>query len=180
MHRCTSLHFPPISMDSHGPGTVPPLSHSRSLAQDTVVHERCLSPRMSTPSPLAPILLIDDNREDLFLTQRLLVKAGARNRIVAVDDGEAGIAFLRSCMVPKSPQEMPILVLCDVRMPRVDGFEVLEWVRDQPMLKSLYFAMHTGGAVPADRERALKSGANEFLVKFPTVVELQKMMKSAL
>lgn len=123
----------------------------------------------------APILLVDDSADDLLLTEQLLGKAGVHNPILTACGGEEAIALLRPPI-----SRLPFLILCDVRMPKVDGFDVLKWVRNQPHLTGLYFAMHTGGNVPADRARASHLGANEFLVKFPQVAQLRKIVHEAI
>lgn len=122
----------------------------------------------------APILLIDDNLEDIVLTQELLRKAGIKHPVLTAPGGEEGIRFLRDC-----GELLPAFVLCDLRMPKVDGFDVLRWVRNQPRLADLYFAIHTGGDVPKDRARATMLGASKFLVKFPTRDELRAMARAA-
>ena len=64
-------------------------------------------------------------------------------------------------------------------MRQIDGLEVLKWVRNQPRLSWVYFAMHSGGDVPADRARARAVGADEYLVKFPTKSEIRAIASHA-
>ena len=125
-------------------------------------------------SPIAPVVLVDDSPEDLFLTQRLLEKAGISNPVVSIDGGEEAIRFLGEAG-KKGRAQIPHFILCDVRMPKIDGLAVLKWVRSHAPLKEVYIAMHSGGDVPADRVRAIELGANEFLVKFPTIEEVQRI-----
>src|SRR5688572_2995330 len=120
---------------------------------------------MDTPAP--PVLLIDDNPDDLILTQGLLKRAGVDNPILTANGGEEAMELLRNCSTKRHGMALPQFVLCDVRMPRVNGFDLLAWVRKEPELNKLYFALHSGGNVPSDRVRACDLGANEFLVKFP-------------
>lgn len=117
---------------------------------------------------LQPILLIDDNHEDLFLTKRLLSRAGVKHPIITIDDGEEGIAFLRACTVPDASALKPCVVFCDIRMPKIDGFDVVKWARSQSALADVPIVILTGGDVPEDRARAKALGATHFLVKFPT------------
>ena len=82
-----------------------------------------------------------------------------------------GIELLKSAA--EGTSALPAFVLCDVRMPGADGFEMLTWFRSQKRFNDVYFAMHTGGDVPADRDRAMSLGANDFLTKFPTVAQMR-------
>jgi CheY-like chemotaxis protein len=127
------------------------------------------------PSPLRPILLVDDNEEDLSLTQLLLQKSEIMHPVVVAIGGEQAIELLRKTRTDR----LPFIVLCDVRMPQVGGLEVLKWVRTQPRLSEIYFAMHSGGDVPADRGRARALGADEYLVKFPTKAQIRAIVAHA-
>lgn len=132
---------------------------------------------MARTSSSRPVLLIDDSHEDLFLTKRLLARAGVKNPIVTIDGGEEAVAFLRAASLPGAGDLLPCVVFCDVKMPAQNGLDVLEWVREQKVLKSLPFVMLSGGDVPSDRERATKLGASGFLVKFPTPDVLKQIIK---
>lgn len=116
-------------------------------------------------------MLIDDNDEDLALTKLLLERSKVTNPVITAGGGEEATELLRN----SKPERLPFMVLCDVRMPQVDGLDVLKWVRSQPRLSGLYFAMHSGGDVPADRARARSLGADEYLVKFPTKTEIREI-----
>src|SRR5437016_5385879 len=96
------------------------------------------------PEGLRPILLIDDSHEDLFLTKRLLARAGLKHPIVTIDDGEEGIAFLRAATMTEASGIVPCAIFCDIRMPKIDGFDVLKWVRSQKALAKVPIAMLTG------------------------------------
>jgi len=131
---------------------------------------------MSTDG-LRPILLIDDNHEDLFLTKRLLARAGVKHPIMTIDDGEEAIALLRAASGPGSTGLLPCIVFCDIRMPKIDGFDVLKWARSQTALAKTIIVILTGGDVPEDRAKAKKLGADHFLVKFPTPDVLKKVIE---
>jgi CheY-like chemotaxis protein len=125
-----------------------------------------------------PILLIDDNDEDLFLIKRLLARTDLKRPIVTVDSGEEAIVFLRACALPGAGDLLPWVVFCDIRMPKVDGFEVVKWARSQPPFAITPFIMLSGGNVPEDREKATAVGANHFLVKFPSADDLRKVVET--
>jgi two-component system response regulator len=121
-------------------------------------------------------LLIDDNHEDLFLTKRLLARAGVKHPLITIDDGEEAIALLKAASVPGAAGLLPCLVFCDIRMPKIDGFDVLKWARSQPALARTIIVILTGGDVPEDRDKAKTLGADHFLVKFPTPDVLRKVI----
>ena len=129
--------------------------------------------------PLPPVVLIDDNPDDLFLTRQILRKAGVENPVMTANSGEEAIELFRDFTTGKKLGPLPRFVLCDVRMPGADGFQVLQWFRSQPRFNEVFFAMHTGGNEPADRVRAQTLHADDFLVKFPTLPEMQRIAASA-
>jgi CheY-like chemotaxis protein len=109
------------------------------------------------------ILVADDNRDDTFLLQRAFSKAGVKADLHFVRDGEEAICYLRSEDQQKHPT--PDLLLLDLKMPRLDGFSVLEWVRSQPGLKRLLVTVLTSSDSRLDINRAYDLGANSYLVK---------------
>lgn len=131
---------------------------------------------MARKSSSRPVLLIDDSHEDLFLIKRLLARAGIKQPIVTVDGGEEAIVFLRAAALPAAEDLLPCAIFCDVKMPKQNGFDVLEWVRSEKALNGVPVIMLTGGDVPADRERARELGAARFLVKFPTPDVLREII----
>src|SRR5581483_1819182 len=81
-----------------------------------------------------------------------------------VQDGEQLIHYLKArTRTPENP--IPELLLLDIKMPKVNGFEVLEWIRRQPGLKRLLIIMLTSSDEPHDINRAYDLGANSYLVK---------------
>ena len=131
---------------------------------------------MRSSPKLRPVLLIDDNREDLFLTKRLLARAGVKHPIVTMDDGEQAIVHLGASTLAGAPAILPCCIFCDVKMPKVNGFAVLKWAREQAGLRKTPFAILTGGDMPEDREKALALGADYFLVKFPKPEVLKRII----
>lgn len=116
---------------------------------------------------LAPILVVDDDPDDLFLAKRLLLRAGAGRPIITVGNGEEARLRLLAAAQPSAAEQMPAMVFCDLKMPRMDGFEILGWVRANPIYLHLPFFTLSGSHLQRDIERALALGANGYLVKFP-------------
>ena len=107
------------------------------------------------------ILVAEDDSNDIFLLKTAFQKAGIDVQMRFVEDGEQAIQYL------KAGQEHPVpeLLLLDLKMPRVNGFEVLEWIRKQPRLKRMLTIVMTSSDEPRDINRAYDLGANSYLVK---------------
>jgi CheY-like chemotaxis protein len=113
------------------------------------------------------ILIVEDRQDDILLILRSLERAGVSNPIQIVRDGEDAIAYLRGEGGFKNRAEFPLpeLVLLDLKLPRVDGFEVLRWIRTQPGLRGLRVIVLTSSEQIRDVNLAYALGANSFLVK---------------
>ncbi len=116
------------------------------------------------------ILVADDNRQI-----RMLVKAALRSggyEIVEAEDGEQAVELVT--------QEPPDLVLLDVMMPKLDGFEVLHFLRKRPETSSVRVVMLTTAAQETDRERAEAEGVEGYVVKPFEPTELKRVVAEAL
>ncbi len=113
------------------------------------------------------ILLAEDDPNDVLLIQRAFGKVGLGQVLKVVRDGEEAVNYL-SGHGPYADREqfpMPYLLLLDLKMPGMDGFEVLQWVREHPTLKRLLVVVLTSSSLQADVDRAYELGANSYLVK---------------
>jgi len=115
----------------------------------------------------AIILLADDNEDDVLALRHALRRARIEAPLHVVEDGEEAIAYLRGVGKFSNRAEFPLpdLFLLDLRMPKVDGFEVLEWLRQQPSLAPLRTIVLTTSDDVFDVDRAYALGANSFLTK---------------
>ena len=120
---------------------------------------------MFTMQPI--VLLADDNEDDVLALRHALRRAGIDVPLQVVEDGEEAIAYLRGVGKFSNRAEFPLpdLLLLDLRMPKVDGFEVLEWLRQQPSLAPLRTIVLTMSNDVFDVDRAYALGANSFLTK---------------
>jgi CheY-like chemotaxis protein len=119
------------------------------------------------------ILVAEDNPDDAFLLKRAFVQAGINVRLDFVQDGEQAIHYLKgeNGYADREAHPFPVLLLLDLKMPRLDGFDVLEWLRQQPGgLKRLLVTVLTSSDQPSDVDRAYDLGANSYLIK-PSVSE---------
>jgi len=113
------------------------------------------------------ILLAEDDINDVLLLERAFEKAGLRPSLRVVNDGEAAIEYLsgRGIYADRERFPVPFLLLLDLKMPGTDGFEVLQWLRNDPELKRLLVVVLTSSNLQADVDRAYELGANSYLVK---------------
>ena len=115
-----------------------------------------------------PIILIaEDNENDILMLRRAFTQLGINAPIHVVSDGEQAIAYLQGADTYSNRAEYPLpdLLLLDLKMPRRNGFEVLQWVRANSSLAPLRIVVLTTSAHTADINRAYQLGANSFLVK---------------
>ena len=115
----------------------------------------------------ALILLAEDDENDIDLFRRALLKAEINNPVEVVRNGEEAIAYLKGegKFSDRVRYPLPALMLLDLNMPRMDGFQVLDWIRRQPVLNALRVVVLTVSRDIYDVTRAYRFGANSFLVK---------------
>lgn len=128
---------------------------------------------------LYTVLLAEDNSTDALMVQRAFKKANLLNPIQVVDDGDKAVAYLAGEPPYEDRQQypFPVLLLLDLKLPRRSGLEVLEWLRQQPLIKRLPVVVLTSSKENSDINRAYDLGANSYLVKpvaFDPLLELVK------
>jgi CheY-like chemotaxis protein len=129
------------------------------------------------------ILLADDNPDDALLMKLAFRKAGIINPIQVVKDGTEAVDYVKGEGIYANRKRYPFpdLLLLDLKMPRMSGFEVLSWIRQQPGLKRLVVIVLTHSSESPDIDRAHDLGANSYLVKpsnFNNFVEMVKSLRS--
>jgi CheY-like chemotaxis protein len=115
-----------------------------------------------------PVILVAEDDEDyVILIRQVFQKAHVPNPIHVVWNGEEAISYLKGEGKYSNRDEYPLpdIFLLDLKMPRVNGFEVLKWVRSQPSLASLRILVLTSSDEIRDVNEAYQLGANSFLVK---------------
>ena len=115
----------------------------------------------------AVILLVEDREDDILLVRRALAGAQVHNPLMVVRDGEEAVSYLEGDGKFSNRAEFPLpdLMLLDLKLPKMDGFEVLEWVRKHPAFKGLRIVALTSSEDIYDVNAAYHLGANSFLVK---------------
>ena len=128
---------------------------------------------------IRPILLVEDNPMDLDLTLQALAGNGVANPIVACRDGEEALEYMEKHRSPGDLQ-VPIVVLLDLRLPKVDGIEVLRQARNDPVWRQVPIVVMTTSRENRDIETAYELGVNSYIVKpvdFLTFTEVVKSIK---
>jgi len=133
-------------------------------------------------SDQAIILLAEDREDDVLLIRRAFQKADILNPIYVVGDGQEAIAYLagEGKYANRAEYPLPDLLLLDLKMPRMDGFQVLTWIRQQPSFSTLRVVVLTSSEDFGDVNLAYKQGANSFLVKpldFESFIETARIVR---
>ncbi len=126
------------------------------------------------------ILLVEDNPDDAFFVKRAFEKAEIVNPLMVVSRGEDAMAYLEGDgdYGNRERYPMPVLMLLDLKLPGVSGFEVLEWLRGQSRIGRLPVVVLTSSNQTPDIYRAYEKGANSYLVKPVSFDELIQMVKT--
>jgi CheY-like chemotaxis protein len=126
------------------------------------------------------VLLVEDDPDDVVLTQRAFKKASVANPLHVVTDGEEAVAYLsgQGRFADRAEHPLPMLLLLDLKLLRRSGLEVLEWLRAQPGLRRLPVVVLTSSKESQDVNRAYDLGVNSYLVKPVAFDSLQEMVQS--
>jgi CheY-like chemotaxis protein len=114
-----------------------------------------------------PILLAEDSDDDIFLLERAYKKAKLTNPLKIVSDGEQALAYLKGegVYADREKYPFPALLLLDIKMPRMNGLEVLSAIRQDPQLRRLVVIFLTASNLDKDVNQAFDLQANSYLVK---------------
>ena len=106
---------------------------------------------------MGKILIIDDDRTDRLLIKKALLKVRSDMEVIELESGSEAVSTIQS--------ERPMATLLDIRMPGMDGFEVLKAIRENPQTQTHTVIMVSGSDGKADKAMAEKFGADGYLVK---------------
>jgi CheY-like chemotaxis protein len=117
------------------------------------------------------ILLAEDDDNDVFFLKRAFKDAGIENPLYVARDGQEAIDCLGGAgkFSDRTQYPVPTLLICDLKMPRRTGMEVLEWKRVQQVIHCVPTIVLSSSAHRHDIERAYRLGANAFVVKPPSM-----------
>jgi CheY-like chemotaxis protein len=115
---------------------------------------------------LKRVLLVEDSPNDAELTLEAFRRSGLANEVVWVRDGREALDYLRRQGAhAERPEGHPAVVLLDLKMPRVDGLQVLGEVKGDPLLKAIPVVMLTSSREETDLARSYGRGVNAYVVK---------------
>jgi CheY-like chemotaxis protein len=128
------------------------------------------------------ILLVEDNEDDAYLMTRALRTAEIDSPVHVVTDGEQAMDYLKGTgrYIDRGEYPLPSLILLDLKLPRVSGFEVLEWIQRESSLPQLVVIVLSSSGEVRDVNMAYRFGARSYLVKPPRAanfVDLAKGLK---
>jgi CheY-like chemotaxis protein len=127
-----------------------------------------------------PILVVEDNPMDLDFVIQAFEENNVVNPVHVCRDGEEALRFIAAHGTPNDP-DLPMLVLLDLRLPKVDGIEVLRQARQHPVWGLIPFIVMTVSRQHTDIARAYELGVNSYLIKpvdFTALVEVVKNIKA--
>jgi CheY-like chemotaxis protein len=124
---------------------------------------------------MSRILLVEDNEDDIELTLIAFRRQQLANDLIIARDGQEALEILHG--TPSRPaQPLPVVVLLDLKLPRRDGFEVLDAIRAHPQTRLLPVVVLTSSAQERDRLKTYKLGANSYIVK---PVDFEQFLEAA-
>jgi len=123
------------------------------------------------------ILLVEDNPDDVALTLRALKMNHILNKVIVARDGSEALDFLFGTG-DSPPMETPELILMDINMPKINGLELLERIRDNESTKLLPVVVLTTSDEDRDRIDSYRLGANSYISKPVEFEEFNKVVKN--
>jgi CheY-like chemotaxis protein len=126
------------------------------------------------------VLSVDDNDVDGALLERAFKRCSIPSRLFRVAEGPQAMAYLTGHGIYADREQYPLpdLILLDLVMPKMSGWEVLEWIRQQPVLKKTAVLILTASDKPEDAKAATRTGANGYLVKPTKFEDLKSMVRT--
>lgn len=126
------------------------------------------------------ILLVEDDPDDVFIFKRALKSARIINPLIVVNSGQDAIDYLTHQGKYSDGEKFPLpfVIFLDLKMPYLDGFDVLTQIRKQPMLESIVVVVLTGSDETRDHKKAYLLGARSYLVKPPDANDIRQFMDS--
>ena len=113
------------------------------------------------------VLLVEDDLNDIFLVKRAFKMARLITPLQVVTDGADAVSYLRGegKYADREAYPLPKLIVMDIKMPRLTGFEVLEWIKQDVPLRRIPIVIVSSSNNPSDINRAYELGANAYMVK---------------
>jgi len=127
-----------------------------------------------------PILLVEDDPNDVWLVKHAFQSANISNPLRIVNDGQEAIEYLKGGggYSDRGAFPLPRLVLLDLKMPRLNGFDVIGWMRKHYPWKLTPIIILSSSALPQDVNRAYELGANAYMVKPADYRALERLFRT--
>ena len=128
---------------------------------------------------LRPILLVEDDPGDVELIKQAFDDGNLANPVIVARDGVEALSLLRPDGNTRQGAMIPVVVLMDIKMPRINGLELLKEIRNDPRLKHIPAVIMTSSRASPDLKEAYKLGVNAYVVKpvdFRAFVETVKVV----
>ena len=126
------------------------------------------------------VLLVEDDLNDIFLVKRAFKMAQLENPLQVVTDGEEATHYLsgQGKYADRETHPLPKLVVMDIKMPRMTGFDVLEWIKSDGSLRRIPVIIVSSSNRPEDIDRAYELGANAYMVKPVSYQAVERLFES--
>ena len=135
-----------------------------------------MNPMLNPHSSLRPILVVEDSDMDLDFCMQAFDEHAIANPVIVCRDGDEAMQFIDAHPTSDNPR-LPLLVLLDLRLPKVDGMEVLRHARQHPVWKQVPFIILTTSRENSDIGTAYQIGVNSYIVKPVDFVSFAKVVK---
>lgn len=128
------------------------------------------------------VLYVEDEEADVFFVKRAFAHLNVSNPLRVVRSGRDALDYLAGNGHYSDRQRYPLpsLVLLDLKLPGMQGMDVLEWIRQQPQFQSLAVVVFSASHLETDRNQALKLGANDYVVKPTDMTKVPEFLSSVL
>jgi len=124
------------------------------------------------------LLVVEDDPNDQFFLQRELKKLAFPVQVLFLNDGEQTIAYLSALGKSDYRFPKPDVMFVDLKMPRLNGFEVLEWLRNNGLCERILTVVVSSSPLQEDIDRAYDLGANAYLIKPATLHEYARVFRT--
>jgi CheY-like chemotaxis protein len=130
---------------------------------------------MSDSTDKLGILIVDDDPDQIFLSQRLVEKSDLGFSVATADGGPEAVAYLTQAC--DGACAIPVLIFLDIRMPEMDGFDVLRWIRTKDELSQVRVIILSSSDDPKDAKQASELGADGYLIKDPNPMVVASILR---